>query len=96
MFAHVFECSKCGDVWDVEFIDDIDTDRDEVETVAVCKCGRMVWPKLVDGRPVYHVLSEDEMDAECTGNWGDDEPLDDAFDHVTTMGTAARRLVSSL
>lgn len=79
MIAQVFECPACGDVWrGVELLESIDTDRDEVEHEWVCACGRIVeekWHVEEDGRrvPVYHSLSEEEIEQELMADDGDDE-----------------------
>lgn len=65
MFARIFICPKCGDVWrDVEPVEIIDADRDEVWTEMFCSCGREVRAKEIDGKPVYHALSDEEIEAE--------------------------------
>lgn len=68
MFAPMYECRSCGDVWQVEVVEDIDCDRDSIECRAVCACGRDVTPKFVEsegGRiPVWHALTDDELMSE--------------------------------
>lgn len=70
VFAPIYECPKCGDVWrGVSIVEDIDCDRDSVEHRAVCSCGRDVREKVVieDGQrvPCWHALTDDEIDDDC-------------------------------
>ena len=55
-FAQVFECPNCGDVWK------------GVEIVEFIDCGRPVTEKVCDQNgkrvPVWHALSEEELDEE--------------------------------
>lgn len=69
MFAPVYDCPNCGEVWrDIYLREEIDCDRDDVEYYATCSCGREVMPKTIDGKPVWHALTEEEMDDE---HWQD-------------------------
>jgi len=77
VFAQIYECSACGDVWrGVSIVEDIDCDRDSVEYRAVCACGRDVLEKFAieDGErvPCWHPLTDDEIDDDCMS--------DDEFD----------------
>jgi hypothetical protein len=61
-FAPVYECSNCGDVWRIEYVDHIDIEYDEVYTEPHCKkCGNYVKEKFQDGVLVWHPLTEEEM-----------------------------------
>ena len=63
MFAQVYECSNCGDVWDVYPYDHIDTDRDKIETLIHCSvCNNAVMIKMRNNCPVMHPLTPDEID----------------------------------
>lgn len=63
MFAPIFTCPKCGDTWHVRTVEIIDADRDEVFEDHQCdQCGSSVRPKVVDGLPVWHPLTEEEID----------------------------------
>lgn len=65
VFAPVYECPKCGDVWRVEMVEMIDCERDDVWQEPMCKCGRSVREKFVeqDGKrvPVWHPLTDEEI-----------------------------------
>lgn len=62
MFAQLFKCKVHGEIWNVEYTEIIDTDNDEVYSVALCpKCYREVLPIFDGGKPVCHVLTEEEM-----------------------------------
>jgi len=65
MFAQVYECPKCGDVWKgVELVEMIDIDRDEVWHEPMCVCGHSVTEKMINGKPVWHAWTEEEIDDE--------------------------------
>jgi len=74
-FAQVYECSHCGDVWQVKIVEYIDSEHDEVFHEPVCSCGRSVREKRIDGKPVWHPLTEEELIDETT-DWGDQVLLD--------------------
>lgn len=72
MFAPVFICPNCGDVWQVSVVEEIDTTHDEIYSVPLCnKCSSPVTEKIIDGVPEWHALTPDEMDAELY--WDPDE-----------------------
>jgi DNA-directed RNA polymerase subunit RPC12/RpoP len=61
MFAQLYECSKCGKVWEIEEVEIIDCKNDEVYQVPICnRCNRPC--KMLLGQ--LHALSEDEMGRE--------------------------------
>lgn len=64
MFAQIFQCPKCGDIWkDVESTEAIDFINDEVFQVFFCGiCVSEVIEKLTEkGFPIYHAMTEQEM-----------------------------------
>lgn len=71
MFAPIYKCEKCGDVWrGVSIVTDIDCDLDSVDYRAVCACGRNVQEKfMVDDNgerlPCWHALTDEEIDEDC-------------------------------
>lgn len=79
MFAPLYHCSKCGDVWQVEHAEAIDTVNDEVYPYTLCmKCHSEVTPVIHDGLTVCHALDEEEMFWEMQG--GEDEDEDDDYE----------------
>jgi len=57
--------------------EEIDCDNDRVETFVHCStCHSDVRPKLIDGKPCWHGLTEEEMEREM---WRDIEDDDDVF-----------------
>lgn len=65
MFAPLFECSEHGRVWRVFEHNEIDSDRDEIYEYECCEiCYRAVTPVLVDGKPLLHALTDEEMEIE--------------------------------
>lgn len=67
VFSQIYVCPHCGDVWDVELIDMFDDDHGHDYFFPFCRCGSPVRPKLVDGKPVQHALTDQEMEDELWG-----------------------------
>lgn len=80
MFAPVYECTKCGDVWRSVSMVEVDAGPDDTMTIAVCNCGREVRPKMNGNIPVFHALTDEEMDLEMWEPPGDyDSEYDSDF-----------------
>ncbi len=76
MFAQIYKCPTHGDTWQPIQAEDIDTERDEVYRWMCCPvvgCHHSVEPVTHDGKPVMHVLTEDEM---CWEMWSDPDDYD--------------------
>lgn len=86
MFAQIYDCPKCGHVWHTYSDEVINIEQDDVETYLFCsECDSVVRPLLSeDGKPVFHVLTPDEMQAEMIDSmvyteeeeeyfWGDED-----------------------
>jgi len=81
MFAPIYTCPKCGDVWHVQIIEDINTEHDEIYRIPICEnCNSEVFEKMEDGIPVLHALTPEEMDMELNSNYCDDEYFPDDDD----------------
>jgi len=71
MFAPLYECRNCGDVWqNIEAVSIIDIDHDEYYEIIVCsKCGTEVTEKVDhNGFPIYHAMTKNEIIDEMM--WG--------------------------
>lgn len=75
MLTPLYRCPKCGDTWQVESYEFIDTDRDDVEPAMICSaCFSVVRPVINDeGIPVYHELTDEEV-YWITGGFDDIDP----------------------
>jgi hypothetical protein len=68
MFAQIYECRKCGDVWNTYTDEIINTAGDDLEVYHYCSvCDSILRPKLVDGKPIFHPLTPEEMKEEIPG-----------------------------
>jgi hypothetical protein len=75
MLAQLYKCPKHGEIWRVEAMELIDTERDDCEWVMVCPdCYAIVEPIMRDGVPLYHGLTEEEMYWELSYDEEDEFP----------------------
>lgn len=71
MFAPIYEGCRCKDgTWKVTRHQIIDTERDDVWDELVCDvCGSsVIKEKMIDGKPCWHALSDEEIQAEMYRN----------------------------
>ena len=62
MLAHVYNCPKCGEVWQIEIATEIDCDNDDIYEYPVCStCYSEVTQKTTGGVPCMHELSDEEL-----------------------------------
>lgn len=82
MFAPIYEGCKCGETFKVTRHQIIDTERDDVWEELVCDvCGSsVIKEKMIDGKPCWHPLSDEEIQAEM---YRDDYVADDEEDWQT-------------
>lgn len=80
MFAQLYKCSKHGEVWHVQTVEEIDTVNDEVYPRSVCSdCHSDVTPILHDGHPTYHALTEEEMYWESSSPFFDNDDEEEGY-----------------
>ncbi len=64
MFAQIYECSKCGDVWRTYLFDHIDTENDEIHTerhCSGCNGSFLKEKKDANGVPYMHPMTDEEI-----------------------------------
>lgn len=72
IFAPLYQCPKCGEIWHVQTVEEIDTENDEIYLHTICDiCHSDVTPVLWDGHPVVHPLTDEELYWESSSD--DDE-----------------------
>lgn len=67
MFAPLFKCPKCGEVWRVSIQEECEYEYDEIYEIAMCEqCGSTDLTPIKDekGKPVVHLLTDDEVSDE--------------------------------
>ena len=83
LLAPMFKCPQHGEVWRVETVEIIDTDRDDVNIQVLCGvCYDVVVPFVVDGLPVMHPLTDEQAYWEMMS--ADDPDEDDEDDEPPT------------
>lgn len=76
MFAQIFICPKCGEVWQVSMGEDCGY-HDEIYEIPICDhCYSICQEKVVDGHPVYHALTDEEIYWEQMASDDEDEEYD--------------------
>lgn len=65
MFAQIYECSKCGDVWRVYSEDLVDMNGEPYSEIHCSEChGTFLKEKVNGGHRRLHALTDDEIEAE--------------------------------
>lgn len=60
-FAYIYLCPIHGEVTETELVEDIDTERDDVDYHRECsKCQHEVRPKIVNGLQAMKLIKTDE------------------------------------
>lgn len=78
LFALIYVCPEHGETWHTEYVEDIDTEYDEVYSRVICgQCHHDVKPLMCDGHQVVHPLTDEEAYWETSSPFDDDEEDDD-------------------